>query len=82
MIDLTWFNAFEVLAYTTLQLEEVTRALKQYGGIQVEVKTRGGVVDPNVWQKKLQRPASDANERLTVFAIRLGKKELLSLRVA
>ena len=82
MIDSTWFNAFEVLAYTTLRLEKVARALKQYGGIQVEVKTRGGVVNPDVWQKKLQRPASDTNERLTVFAICLGKKDLLSSRVA
>ena len=65
------------------RLEKVDRALKQHSGGEVEVKTRGGVVDPDVWQKKLQRPASATNERLTVFAIRLGKKRvaLISRRV-
>ena len=76
MIDLTWFNAFEVLACTTLRLEKVARALKEHGSGEVEVKTRGGVVDPDVWQKKLQRPASDTNERLTVFTICLDKKRV------
>ena len=76
MIDLTWFNANEVLACTTLRLEKVARALKEHGSGEVEVKTRGGVVDPDVWQKKLQRPASDTNERLTVFAICIGKKRV------
>ena len=76
LIDSTWFNAFEVLACTALRMEKVALALKQHGGGEVEVKTRGGVVDPDVWQKKLQRPASDTNERLTVFAIRLGKKRV------
>ena len=49
LIDLTWFNAFEVLACTTLRLEKVARALKEHGSGEVEVKTRGGVVDPDVW---------------------------------
>jgi hypothetical protein len=57
-------------------MEKVALALKQHGGGEVEAKTRGGVVDPDVWQKKLQRPASDTNERLTVFAIRLDKKRV------
>ncbi len=76
LIDSTWFNAFEVLACTALRLEKVAPVLKQHGGGEVEVKTRDGVVDPDEWQKKLQRPASDSNERLTVFAIRLGKKRV------
>jgi len=75
-IDSPWFTSFEVLATTTLRTEKVSEALKKYNGGEVEVKTRGGEVDPNVWQNKLQKPATETNERLTVFALRLGKKRI------
>jgi hypothetical protein len=71
-----WFTAFEVLKTTTLRIEKVSAALRTLNAGEVEVKTRGGVVDPDVWQKKLQKPASDLNERLTVFALRAGKKRV------
>ena len=71
-----WFTAFEVLSITSLRVEKVSDALRTLNAGEVEVKTRGGVVDPDVWQKKLQKPANDLNERLTVFALRVGKKRV------
>ncbi len=75
-IHSTWFTSFEVLETTSLRVEKVAVALCKHHAGEVEVKTRGGVVDPNVWQNKLQKPADDSNERLTVFALRLGKKRI------
>lgn len=75
-IKSSWFTLFEVLETTPLRLEKVAAALLHHHAGEVEVKTRGGVVDPNEWQNKLQKPASDSNERLTVFALRLGKKRI------
>ncbi|MDP6541503.1 MAG: hypothetical protein QGF07_01835 [Phycisphaerales bacterium] len=71
-----WFNVFEVLSTSVLRLEKVTSELRKLGAGEVEVKTRDSVVDPNVWQKELQKPTNVSNERLTVFALRLGKKRV------
>ncbi len=75
-IQSTWFTSFEVLETTSLRLEKVAASLRNQHAGEVEVKTRGGVVDPNIWQIKLQKPASDSTKRLTVFALRLGKKRI------
>ena len=75
-IQSTWLTSFEVLETTSLRLEKVALALRNQHAGEVEVKTRGGVVDPNQWQNKLQKPASDSNERLTIFALRVGKKRM------
>ena len=72
----SWFTSFEVLETTPLRLEKVAAALGNLNAGEVEVKTRGGVIDPNDWQNKLQQPASNSNERLTVFALRLAKKRI------
>ena len=69
-----WFTAFEVLATTTLRLEKVAAILREFGCTQVEIKTRGKTIDPNQWQKKLNKKAS--GPLLTIFALRLGKKRV------
>ncbi len=69
-----WFTSFEVLASTSLRLEKVADVLRDLNCTQVEVKTRGKVVDPNQWQKKLNKNAS--GPLLTIFALRLGKKRV------
>jgi hypothetical protein len=72
--DSPWFTAFEVLAVTSLRLEKVAAQLRDFGCTQVEVKTRGKTLDPNLWQKKLNKKAQ--GPLLTIFALRLGKKRV------
>ena len=69
-----WFTSFELLATTSLRLEKVVAVLRDLKCTQVEVKTRGKTVDPNQWQKKLNKKAS--GPLLTIFALRLGKKHV------
>lgn len=73
-IDSPWLTAFEILGSTPLRLEKIAKALQDHRAGEVEVKTRGGVVNTDDWQRKLQTPANETNERLTVFALRLGTK--------
>ena len=75
-IESQWFTTFEVLETTTLRREKIAAALHDHNGGEVEVKTRSGVIDPDKWQKQLQKPASETNRRLTVFAIRLGERRV------
>jgi len=75
--DSPWFTCFEVLATTSLRIEKVAALLKEHACTQVEVKTRGKTIDPNVWQKKLNKKAS--GPLLTLFALRLGKKRIALL---
>jgi hypothetical protein len=69
-----WFTAFEVLATTSLRLEKVAAILREVHCTQVEVKTRGKTIDPNQWQKKLNKKST--GPLLTIFALRLGKKRI------
>jgi hypothetical protein len=69
-----WFTAFEVLAVTSLRIEKVAAQLRAFECTQVEVKTRGKTLDPNLWQKKLNKKAR--GPLLTIFALRLGKKRV------
>jgi len=71
-----WFTAFEVLETTQLRREKIVVALQKNNAGEVEVKTRGGVVNPDRWQKQLQKPACNSNERLTVFALRLEHRRV------
>lgn len=75
-VESKWFTTFEVLETTTLRREKIAAALQNHKGGEVEVKTRNGVVDPDKWQKELQKPASETNRRLTVFALRLGERRV------
>ncbi len=70
----SWFTSFEVLATTNLRFEKVSSALRDFECTQVEVKTRGKTVDPNEWQKKLNKKS--AGPLLTIFCLRLGKKRV------
>lgn len=69
-----WFTAFDVLAVTSLRIEKVAAELRAFECTQVEVKTRGKTLDPNLWQKKLNKKAR--GPLLTIFALRLGKKRV------
>jgi len=69
-----WFTSFEVLATTSLRIEKVATILREFECTQVEVKTRDKTVDPNQWQKKLNKRAS--GPLLTIFALRLGKERV------
>ena len=70
-----WFTAFEILETTSLRIEKVAEIVRALGCTQVEVKTRGKTIDPNTWQKKLNKKAS--GPLLTIFALRLGKKRIV-----
>ncbi len=75
--DSPWFTCFEVLATTSLRIEKVASLLREHECTQVEVKTRGKTIDPNAWQKKLNKKTS--GPLLTLFALRLGKKRIALL---
>lgn len=72
--DSQWFTPFEVLETTPLRIEKVAAVLDDFNCTQVEVKTRGRTIDPNVWQNKLNKKSS--GPLLTIFALRLGKKHV------
>lgn len=69
-----WFTAFEILETTSLRIEKVAKIVRALGCTQVEVKTRGKTIDPNAWQKKLNKKST--GPLLTIFALRLGKKRV------
>lgn len=69
-----WFTAFEIIETTSLRIEKVAKILRDLQCTQVEVKTRDKTIDPNLWQKKLNKKTS--GPLLTIFALRLGKKRV------
>ena len=76
-VNNAWFKKFEVLGTTSLRIEKVKKELSLLGCTQVEVKTRGKVIDPNEWQNKLTTNSS--GELLTLFALRLGRKRIVAI---
>ncbi len=69
-----WFTAFKVIATAPLRIEKVSDILHELSCTQVEVKTRDKTINPNYWQKKLNKEARGS--LLTIFALRLGKKRI------
>lgn len=64
------FTRFEMLAEMTWNQKRVKTELARLGAGLVEVKTRGGVVNPDQVQEQLRGPGS---ERLTVFVLRFDR---------
>jgi len=68
-IDSPWMRAFEVLDDLPWRPQKVAGALRAMRAGIVEVKTRGGVVDPDQVQRMLR---GEGDQRLTVFVLRFG----------
>jgi hypothetical protein len=62
---------FELLGEMPYRQAKVKGALAQLGAGEVEVKTRGGAINPDEAQAALRGPG---NRRLTVFVLRVGKQ--------
>lgn len=70
-IESPWLTAFEVLEEMAWNEKRVKGVLEARGAGIVEVKTRGGVVDPDSLQGRLR---GKGEEQLTVFVLRLGRE--------
>ncbi len=66
-----WVTGFRVLERVPWRVERVREAVASLGGGIVEVKTRGGAVDPDRAQAELRGPG---DRTLTVFVLRFGAK--------
>ena len=66
-----WLRGFEVLADLSWNLKRVRRWLREHGAGVVEVKTRGGAVDPDAVQPKLRGPGDAA---YVVFILRWDRQ--------
>ncbi|MEO1535325.1 MAG: hypothetical protein AAFS11_07175 [Planctomycetota bacterium] len=64
-----WLTAFRVLEHLPWRVERVREAVASLGGGIVEVKTRGGAVDPDRAQRELR---GTGETTLTVFVLRFG----------
>ena len=69
-----WYKSFEVIEVLPLRLSKVKESLRKLKCTQVEVKTRGKVIDPNEWQKKLSTKST--GELFTLFALRIGENHI------
>lgn len=71
LIASPFLTAFEVIEFMPWSLARVREALASRGAGIVEIKTRGGVVDPDIIQHKLRGNGSLA---LTVFILRFDRQ--------
>jgi len=65
-------RSFEIVKSMPWRADKVSKWLRDHDAGVVEVKTRGGAVDPDVVQKRLRGEGSAA---FTVFVLRLGRKK-------
>lgn len=68
-IDHPLLTGFQVLGSGPWNQRRVRQALYAHGAGIVEVKTRGGLVDPDAMQSELRGPGT---ETLTLFVVRFG----------
>lgn len=66
-----WLTGFRVLDRMPWRMERVREAIAAHDGGIVEVKTRGGAVDPDRAQRDLRGPGARV---LTVFVLRFGER--------
>jgi hypothetical protein len=71
IIDSPWLTPFEMLAHTPWNQKRVAAMLRDRRAGIVEVKTRGGVVNPDELQPAL---SGDEGEPLVLFVLRMGEK--------
>jgi hypothetical protein len=70
-LESPWLTGFRVLDRLPWRVDRVREAVASHGGGVVEVKTRGGAVDPDRAQLELRGPGE---RTLTVFVLRFGTK--------
>ena len=69
-VDSPWLAWFQLLEELPWRLKHVRAWLKAHDGGEVEVKTRGGAVDPNQVQKSLR---GEGGTRYTLFILRFDR---------
>ncbi|HPO93294.1 MAG TPA: hypothetical protein PL072_07465, partial [Phycisphaerales bacterium] len=76
-----WLTGFEVLLAAAWNPRRIKGALRRLDAGVVEVKTRGGAVDPDRLQVELRGAGS---QLITLFVLRVGRKPVavLTRRVA
>ena len=68
-IDTPFATGFELIERMAWRPKRVEAALRAMDAGAVEIKTRGGAVDPDAWQKRL---SGEGDQRLTVF-VQIGR---------
>ncbi len=70
-----WWRCFELVERMPWRMERVRQWLKQHDAGIVEVKTRGGAVNPDAAQRELSSPGAGAGgARYCVFVLRFDRR--------